>query len=59
MIRWQGVAAQVYAIESSDALAGPWRAFPGTVTADGAGVIEFFDAASPRSPRRFYRTVRP
>lgn len=56
-IRWQGIVGRAYTIEYTDDLGATWTAFPGAVTADAVGVVEFVDSTQPPPAQRFYRTA--
>ncbi|MBS0659955.1 MAG: choice-of-anchor D domain-containing protein [Verrucomicrobia bacterium] len=56
-VRWQGIVGRGYLIEYTDDLGANWNAFPGSVTADGVGVIEYVDTTQPPPTQRFYRTA--
>jgi len=59
-LRWRDFTTRVFRVEYSSTLAaGSWQSLPGTVTANGAGLIEFLDPTLPLPHRRFYRLITP
>lgn len=56
-IRWLDLTNRSYGVEFNDDLIGPWQSVASSITADGSGVLEYFDPTSPAPARRHYRTV--
>jgi hypothetical protein len=55
-IRFSGIPGQRYAVQSADAIEGPWNVLS-ALTAGTTGIIDYKDIEQPPPATRFYRIV--